>query len=109
MGNMIRNGLAAVSLVFLVPTVSFAAPQTGQKATVARNIAYRRAVYQSSAYDFTHVGHLVTDGLRGGGALEISETRVELPDNSPDNEHAKFATTALGWVFSNKGQEGQES
>ena len=26
------------------------------------NIAYRRAVYQSSAADFTHVGHLVTDG-----------------------------------------------
>lgn len=56
------------------------------------NIAYRRAVYQSSAADFTHVGHLVTDGVKSAEPLQITETRVELPGKSPDNERAKCAT-----------------
>ena len=43
------------------------------------NIAYRRAVYQSSAADFTHVGHLVTDGVKSPEPLQLTETRVELP------------------------------
>ena len=56
------------------------------------NIAYRRAVYQSSAADFTHVGHLVTDGVKSAEPLQLTETRVELPGKSPDNERAKCAT-----------------
>jgi len=59
---------------------------------VPRNIAFRRSVLQSSVADFTHVGHLVTDGLRSGTPLLTTETRVELPGKSPDNEQAKCAT-----------------
>ena len=62
------------------------------------NIAYRRAVYQSSAADFTHVGHLVTDGVKSAEPLQLTETRVELPGKSPDNERAKCATDGRALV-----------
>ena len=62
------------------------------QACAARNIAFRRAVYQSSAADFTHVGHLVTDGQRSDTPVQSSETRVEFPDKSPDNERSGRAT-----------------
>ena len=35
-----------------------------EMAADTRNIALRRAVYQSSAYDYNDVGHLVTDGVK---------------------------------------------
>ena len=74
---------AAVAAVGLCAATAGEAP---------RNIAFRRSVVQSSAADFTHVGHLVTDGLRSGAPLLTTETRVELPGKSPDNEQAKCAT-----------------
>ena len=72
-----------------VAAVGLCAATAGE---VPRNIAFRRSVVQSSAADFTHVGHLVTDGLRSGAPLLTTETRVELPGKSPDNEQAKCAT-----------------
>ena len=52
----------------------------------ARNIAFRRAVYQSSAADFTRVGHLATDGKQCGESIRRTLVRSEFPDKSPAAE-----------------------
>ena len=50
------------------------------------NLAFRRAVYQSSAADVNRVGHLVTDGLRTGREVRPSRFSSLDETKSPSNE-----------------------
>ena len=61
----------------------------------ARNIAFRRAVYQSSAADFTRVGHLATDRKQRGESIRRTLVRSEFPDNSPATETPSKAIDGL--------------
>ncbi len=61
-----------------------AAPQ--KKVGKLRNLAYRRAVYQSSAADFDHVGHLVTDGLFSEYNEERAVYSSQYQEECPANE-----------------------
>ena len=60
-------------------------------ADAPRNIAFRRSVAQSSAADFTHVGHLVTDGVRSTAPVRRASVASQYPDLSPDCERPEKA------------------
>ena len=60
-------------------------------APATRNIAFRRAVYQSSATDYTHVGHLATDGKVADEPLYRPVAKSEFPGKSPDAETPQMA------------------
>lgn len=63
----------------------------GHSFGAGRNIAFRRAVYQSSAADLTHVGHLATDGKVPDGPLMRTEVKSEFPEKCPAGETPKMA------------------
>ena len=68
--------------------LSFAAPSAP---AASHNIAFRRAVYQSSATDYTHVGHLATDGKGSDAPLYRPVAKSEFPGKSPDAETPQMA------------------
>ena len=77
----------------LVTVAAIAAAGVGMAcaADAPRNIAFRRLVAQSSAADFTHVGHLVTDGVRSTAPVRKASVASQYPDLSPDGERPERA------------------
>ncbi len=46
-----------------------------------RNIALRRAVYQSSAYNYNDTGHLITDGITASAAVNLPVASAQYTDS----------------------------
>ncbi len=91
MRKYIQKGLCLMlAVTTLVTSMTIAPIIAEEEPTVKRNIAYRRAVYQSSAFDFNQTGHLVTDGLVSNMDLLVSELGDQYGD-SPSNESPKCA------------------
>ncbi|MDR1294389.1 MAG: hypothetical protein LBK59_05450, partial [Bifidobacteriaceae bacterium] len=55
--------LAALATVALLPALTVVGSPSLAAADGPRNLAYHRAVVQSSAVDYDHTGHAVTDGI----------------------------------------------
>lgn len=55
-------------------------------AATSRNLAHRCAVYQSSAVDYTQVGHLATDGQRVNAAFRPVAATCEFAPSCPAGE-----------------------
>ena len=71
--------------------VLMAMTASGSLFAATHNIAFRRAVYQSSAADYTHVGHLATDGKVTDGPVQRLMVKSEFPDKSPEGEAPRNA------------------
>lgn len=77
--------MKTVQLVSLA-LVSITALHTVAATSPCRNLAYRRAVYQSSSVDFKRTGQLVTDGSLSGSDFLPPQITSQAPDRSPSVE-----------------------
>ncbi len=80
---MQKNRAVVSALSFGMALAAFAA--------APRNLAFRRAVYQSSAADYTHVGHLATDGVRADADFRMAEATCAHRDTCPVGELPRMA------------------
>ena len=71
--------MAALVACTLAQCAAYAAPAT-------RNIAFRRVPYESSAADYTNVGHLATDGKVTDDPVWLLKANSEFPNKSPARE-----------------------
>lgn len=67
-----KKGVSILAATAMLATGIGAAPagsDSQETDTGVRNIALRRAVYQSSAYNYEDTGHLVTDGIKSQATI----------------------------------------
>ena len=115
----IRRGLALVAAVCTLIGINglggLDRPAAAQEAR--RNVAYRRAVTHSSAADYDHTGHLVTDGIVSSTAAwhitpsaqyddsPSGEGVANLFDGSTDTKWLTFHDTAYVQVAFPEGEQ----
>lgn len=101
-----KKGVSVLATAAMLATGIGAAPADSAPSgteSVPRNIALRRAVYQSSAYNYEDTGHLITDGIVTQGNLRAPVIKDQYGD-SPSAEQPACAfdgNTSTKWLTFN--------
>ena len=89
MWNNLKKGVSLLlTASTLVAGMGMAPMDSAADTPNYRNVALRRAVYQSSAANYNDTGHLVTDGIRSQTDLWEPTISAQYTD-SPDAEQPK--------------------
>jgi hypothetical protein len=103
--------LLAFVTTFCIPAVLFVASASGQEAdrtettsSPLRNVAFKRAVWHSSAVNYDNTGQLVTDGILGVLSNEVLDSKGTSASNPTYGQMIPGIVNSE-WISASKGEE----